>query len=249
MIEIKNLSSGYGKNNILSDISCTFKKEKLTSVVGVNGSGKTTLLKTIVGILPTFSGEITVDGITLSEIPSKERAKKIAYLPQGRDLVDMTAFEFVLHGRFPYLGLSRRYCDEDKMIARKAMAKMKISDIEDQPISSLSGGIRQKVYIAMALAQMAEYILLDEPATYLDISHQLSLLEILKSCCNEGKGVITVMHDLPMAMNYSDEIALVSNGKILTQATPREIYESGILTEIFGVGIGYSESDKKYFYK
>ena len=249
MIEIKNLSSGYGKNNILSDISCTFKKEKLTSVVGVNGSGKTTLLKTIVGILPTFSGEITVDGITLSEIPSKERAKKIAYLPQGRDLVDMTAFGLVLHGRFPYLGLSRRYCDEDKMIARKAMAKMKISDIEDQPISSLSGGIRQKVYIAMALAQRAEYILLDEPATYLDISHQLSLLETLKSCCKEGKGVITVMHDLPMAMNYSDEIVLVSNGKILTQATPREIYESGILTEIFGVGIGYSENDKKYFYK
>lgn len=248
MIEIKDLWVGYGKNHILKNFSACFEKGKLTSVIGINGSGKSTLLKTIVGILSPASGEIFVDATALSSLKSQDIAKKIAYLAQGRNTPDMTALQMVLHGRFPHLGYPRRYSKKDYNAAYEAMERMGIAAYADKSMAALSGGMRQNVYIAMALAQDTDYILLDEPTTYLDISHQLYLMKILRELADCGKGIITVMHDLPMAFNFSDCIAVVNDGKAAFCGSAEEAYKQGIVKDIFGIEISCLPGEKNYYY-
>lgn len=248
MIEIKDLSFGYGKSSVLQNFNVCFEKGKFTSVIGTNGSGKSTLLKTIIGILTPDAGEVLIDGTSVSSIKNRDVAKRVAYLPQGKNTPDMTAFQMVLHGRFPHLNYPRRYSQKDRNAAYDAMKKMGISDYADKSMAALSGGMRQNVYIAMALAQDTDYILLDEPTTYLDISHQLHLMKTLQALAYYGKGIITVMHDLPMAFNFSDCITVVSEGKSVACASPEEICEKGIIKEVFGIELNYSPNEKNYYY-
>ena len=165
MIEIKNLSAGYGSKTVLGGVNAKFETGKLTSIVGVNGCGKSTLLKSILGILPPSDGEILLDGVPLTEMSRNAIAKRVAYLSQGMAVPDMTVGQLVIHGRFPYLSYPRRYSTADREIAREAMDAVGISELADSPLSSLSGGMRQNAYIAMALAQDTDHILLDEPTT------------------------------------------------------------------------------------
>ena len=126
---------------------------------------------------------------------------------------------------------------------------MGIADIADAPLSALSGGMRQKAYIAMALAQDTDYILLDEPTTYLDISNQVELMKILRSLADRGKGIVAVMHDLPLAFGFSDRIAVIKDAKIAAFDTPQKICDSGIVQEVFGIDLQYSPAEKSYHYK
>lgn len=208
---------------MLNDVSAFFEKGKLTSIIGVNGCGKSTLLKAILGILPLSGGEITVDGENLLTMSRNEIAKKIAYLSQGKNTPDMTVMQMVLHGRFPYLSYPRRYTGRDREIAYSAMGQVGILDFAEKPLFMLSGGMRQNAYIAMALAQDTDYILLDEPTTYLDIAHQLELMRLLKQLSENGKGIVTVMHDLPLAFDFSDTLTVMSNGGIIAFGTPSEL--------------------------
>ena len=196
MLEIKNVTAGYGKHTVLNDVSVAFEKGKLTSIIGVNGCGKSTLLKALLGILPLSSGEIVIDGKELCSMSRIEIARSVAYLAQGKNTPDMTVEQMVLHGRFPYLSYPRRYREADREIARKAMDAVGILHLADKSLYELSGGMRQTAYIAMAIAQDTDYILLDEPTTYLDIAHQLELMKLLRGLANSGKGIVTVMHDL-----------------------------------------------------
>ena len=195
MLELKNISTGYGSKNVINCADAFFEKGKLTSIVGVNGCGKSTLLKAILGILPLSDGEIVIDGSDIRSMSRNEISKKVAYLAQGKDTPDMTVLQMVMHGRFPYLSYPRRYKETDREIALKAMEVVGILHLANQPLYTLSGGMRQNAYIAMALAQDTDYILLDEPTTYLDIAHQLDLMKILRGLADSGKGIITVMHD------------------------------------------------------
>lgn len=244
MLEIKNVTAGYGKQPVLNGASATFEKGKLTSIIGVNGCGKSTLLKVILGILPMTDGIMEIDGKELSSLKRNEIAQRIAYLSQGKNTPDMTVMQMVLHGRFPYLSYPRRYTSRDREIAFSAMEKVGIADLAEKPLYSLSGGMRQNAYIAMALAQDTDYILLDEPTTYLDIAHQLDLMRILRELANSGKGIVTVMHDLPLAFDFSDTLAVINNGTIATQATPGEIIDSHITQDIFGVKIKQTQEGK-----
>ena len=237
MLEIKNVTAGYGKQPVLSGVSAAFEKGRLTSIIGVNGCGKSTLLKVMLGILPLTDGAVEIDGAELSALKRNEIAQRVAYLSQGKNTPDMTVMQMVLHGRFPYLGYPRRYTSRDREIAFAAMERMGISDLAEKPLYSLSGGMRQNAYIAMALAQDTEYILLDEPTTYLDIAHQLELMQILRELANSGKGIVAVMHDLPLAFNFSDTLAVINKGTLSIQATPSEISESRVVEDIFGVKI------------
>ena len=237
MIELNNISAGYGSKTILNGMTISFEKGKLTSIIGVNGCGKSTLLKAILGILPLSGGEIIVDGNGLRSMSGNEIAKKIAYLPQGKSIPDMTVGQMVLHGRFPYLSYPRRYRKDDKDMAKKAMASVGILHLADKPLLTLSGGMRQNAYIAMALAQDTDYILLDEPTTYLDIAHQLDLMRLLARLGDMGKGIIAVMHDLPLAFDFSDEVAVIQNGTVAAYATPSDMYRTSVIQEIFGVKI------------
>ena len=248
MIEVKNISAGYGKRTVLCGASLGFEKGKLTSVIGVNGSGKSTLLKSVLGIIPAAQGNVFIDGTDLCSLKRNDIAKKIAYLSQGKSAPDMTVGQMVLHGRFPYLSYPRRYTENDRAIARTMMAKLGILDLSDKPLSSLSGGMCQNAYIAMALAQDTDYILLDEPTTYLDISHQLELLKILRELADSGKGIVTVMHDLPLAFEFSDEIAVLESGKIIYKGTPKAAADNFDIKSVFGVGIKYLAEEKKYIY-
>ncbi|MBQ8004190.1 MAG: ABC transporter ATP-binding protein [Oscillospiraceae bacterium] len=248
MLELKNISAGYGNRNILEDVTATFEKGKLTSIIGVNGCGKSTLLKAILGILPITQGSITIDGEELSSLNRNGIAQRAAYLAQGKNTPDMTVMQMVLHGRFPYLSYPRRYSRRDRNIAYAAMEKAGVAHLSELPMNSLSGGMRQNAYIAMALAQDTDYILLDEPTAYLDISHQRTLMKTLRELAGEGKGVVAVLHDLPMAFDFSDELAVLHGGRIALRDTPQRVSASCEIEDIFGVKIRYLESERKYIY-
>lgn len=234
MIELKSLCAGYGDREILHGVSATFERGKLTAVIGPNGSGKTTLQKTVAALLPIRAGTVTVDGSDLSAMKQKERARRIAYLPQGREIPDMTVEQMVLHGRFAHLSFPRVYTEGDRAAARQAMEQMGIAEWADRELGTLSGGMRQNVYLAMALAQNSDYILLDEPTTYLDIANRLQLMTALRRLAKEGKGIVAVLHDLPLAMSFAHEIAVMREGRLLTQASPDALFASGLVDEVFG---------------
>lgn len=246
MIELRNVSAGYNKKKVLNQVSVAFKKGKLTVIIGPNGSGKSTLLKTVIGVVEATEGEMITDGCSLWTLSSREIAKKIAFLSQGRTTPDMTVEQMVLHGRFPHLGYPRRYTKKDREIAKKAMEELKIAELAESPIHTLSGGMRQTAYIAMALAQDTEYILMDEPTTYLDISHQLELMRMLRTLADCGKGIVVVMHDLPLAFTFADEIVVLNNGKIMAHGDPEAVCGSGVVENVFGIELQMLDRDRGY---
>ena len=248
MLEIKNISAGYGDKTVLENTSVSFERGKLISIIGPNGCGKSTLLLASLDILPISGGEITLDGQDLGTLGRNEIAKRIAYLAQGKSTPDMTVMQMVLHGRFPYLSYPRRYTEKDRAVAYSAMERVGICELADTPLSSLSGGMRQNAYIAMALAQDTDYILLDEPTTYLDISHQISVMRILRELAEEGKGIVAVMHDLPLAFELSDEIAVLHGKNIVCKDSPKIIADTFDMESVFGVRIKYLEEENKYIY-
>ena len=249
MIELHRICAGYGKTPVLTDVSATIEAGKLTSIIGVNGCGKSTLLKAILGILPLSGGRITIDGADLAGMSRTQVARRVAYLSQGKSTPDMTVEQLVLHGRFPHLRYPRRYTSRDRQIAREAMEQVGIAEFMHSPLAALSGGMRQNVYIAMALAQGTDYVLLDEPTTYLDIGHQLELMKILRSLADNGKGIAAVMHDLPMAFTFSDRIILVGDGTILYSGNPETLCKSPALEQIFSITLHRSADGRSFHYQ
>ena len=242
MIEIKDLYSGYGDDDILKGVSLNILNNKLTVIAGPNGCGKSTLLKTISGIIKKTSGSIFIDNVDLSNILPLDRAKRIAYLSQNRSVPDIAVKNLVLHGRFPYLSYPRRYRAEDREAVDIALERMGIEGLRDKMVSELSGGERQKVYIAMALAQGSDYLLLDEPTTFLDISHQFQLLDLAKELCSENKSVVMVLHNLESALSIADSFILLDKGRLLFEGSVDDVYSSKLIDKVFNVEIK-KESD------
>lgn len=249
MIEIHHLTAGYAAHPVLREVSLILPGGTLLSVIGKNGSGKSTMLKTLVGILAPDSGKILIDGQPAAALSRQDTAQKISYLAQGKSISEMTVEQLVLHGRFPHLSYPRRYRQEDRQMAQKAMEQMGIAEIRHVSLSALSGGMRQKAYIAMALAQDTDYILLDEPTAYLDIANQVELMKTLRGLADSGKGIVTVMHDLPLAFGFSDQIAVMQEGQIAACDTPRSIAETGIVGDVFGVELRYDPAENTYHYR
>ena len=249
MLDIRNLSAGYPGNPVLRDISLSIPEGAVTVIIGPNGSGKSTLLKALAGILPA-SGSVRLEGLELLELSGRELAKKVAFLPQNRAVPEITVKNLVLHGRFPYLSYPRRYRPEDHKAAEAAMTKMGISDSADRSLATLSGGQRQKVYIAMALAQDTPVVLLDEPTAFLDIAHQLQLMALAKDLAAKGKTVVLVLHDLTLALEHADRMVVMGDGAVRAAGSPEEVFQSHCLKDVFGVDVGRTEVDGKwkYFY-
>lgn len=235
MIELFGLRAGYPGKTILHDLSLTFPSGELTVIAGPNGCGKSTLLKTICGILPPTAGEVRLDGVPFPALPHP--ARQIAYLPQHRPTPDITALRLVLHGRFPYLSFPRRYGKRDMELARAALERMGLSGAADTPVAALSGGMRQKVYLAMILAQDTPLVLLDEPTTYLDPAHQLQTMAHARALCADGKTVVMVLHDLPLALRQADRVAVLDGGRAACTGTPEEVFQSGLLDRVFGLSV------------
>jgi iron complex transport system ATP-binding protein len=238
MIELVNISGGYRRGlDVIGGISVTFPPGRITCVVGANGSGKSTLLALACGRLKPGGGKALLDGQELSSLSRPEIARRISYLPQIRTMPSITVETLVLHGRFPYLGYPRVYREADRAVARAAMERAGILACRKKMLAKLSGGERQKAYIAMLLAQDTGTVLLDEPTTYLDIAHQIEMVGLLRELRAEGKAVAVVLHDLNMALRCSDTMAVMRAGRLLAWDTPERVLASGALEQAFGISI------------
>ena len=235
MIEIKDLRAGYGKKEILHGVSLDIKNGEILSVVGPNGCGKSTLLKVLAGIIKPVSGMILLDGEKFSALTRKTLAKRIAYLPQDRPIPEMTVAELVLKGRFPHLTFGSGYSSDDFSQAAIAINKLGLEQFSEMSIVELSGGMRQKAYVATALAQEADHILLDEPFTHLDVPHRYALADLMRSLADEGRAVVSVMHELSDALALSDRLAVMDKGNIVFTGYPDELINTDVLPRVFGV--------------
>lgn len=250
MIQLEHVSTGYGPKLVVEDISLELKPGQVLTLLGPNGSGKSTLLRTIAGLHPLAGGQIWIDGTPAQELTRRQMAQKITYMPQSRTIPNITARKMVLHGRFPYLSYPRRYRKEDYDAAQRAMERADAWELADSPVQSLSGGQRQKVYLAMAMAQETQTILMDEPTTYLDIQHQLNLMTVSQQLARQGAAVVLVLHDLCLALRFSDCCVLLQEGQMVQQGTPEEVFQSGALDEVFHARLCRvkTQSGWRYYY-
>lgn len=250
MIELKNLCAGYGGRDVVHGVSLSFPPGRVAALLGPNGCGKSTLLRAVLGLSPKSGGEVLMDGVPLEALSPRERALKAAYLAQSRTVPNITARKMVLHGRFPHLSYPRRYRKEDDEAVDRALDWADARDIAHRPMGELSGGQRQKIYLAMALAQDAPAILMDEPTAFLDVGHQLGVMAVARRLAQEGRAVVMVLHDLPLALRGADDAALLSGGKLVIRGTTEEVYASGHLDRVFGVALRRMETDGgwQYYY-
>ena len=235
MIQIKNLTAGYHRTTVLRNVSLELIPGQVLVLLGPNGCGKSTLLKAALGLLRTTEGEILYDGVNIRLLKRRQIAQKVAFLTQSRNTPSIQALRMVLHGRFPYLSYPRQYTRQDVQMARNAMELTSCRAYEDINVSELSGGQRQAVYLAMALAQDTETVLMDEPTTFLDIRRQLQTMEIARVLANEGKAVVLVLHDLTLALRSADRIGVLQKGELLMCDVPEVVYRSGVLNQVFDV--------------
>lgn len=232
-LRVDNVSVGYGGREVLHNISADFRAGKITVITGPNGCGKSTLLKSVIGLIPIRKGSVYALEENTKNLSAVQLARRIAYLPQTKNIPDLTVMTLTLHGRFSHLGYPRRYRKEDIAAAEEALKITELSALADEPLSRLSGGTQQRAFLAMALAQGSPVLLMDEPTTFLDLSFQIKLMKLCRKLADEGKAVVTVLHDLPAALKYADEIFVMSDGNIAAHGTPEEVYGSGILNEVF----------------
>lgn len=236
-IQAKNISLQYDKKTIISDLSLDLAEGKLTTIIGANGCGKSTLLKALTRILPTAAGQVLIDGQAISSLPTKEIAKKMALLPQSQEITSgITVYELVSYGRYPHLNQMGRLSTEDHEIIDWAISISKLKDLSHEYVDSLSGGQKQRVWIAMALAQDTDTIFLDEPTTYLDLNHQLEILDLLKELKEKSKKtIIMVLHDLNLSSRYSDYLIAMKEGAIIKQGTVAETMTAKVIKEVFAI--------------
>lgn len=232
----ENLHISYGDQEIVKDVSLNIADGMITTIIGSNGCGKSTLLKTIARIHPTRSGTVFLDGKEIHKESTKKIAQKLAILPQSPDAPEgLTVAELVSYGRFPYqnrVRLSRK----DHEVINWALNVTGVHAFRNKIVDSLSGGQRQKVWIAMALAQETDIILLDEPTTYLDLSHQLEILELLKWLnVNENRTIVMVLHDLNHAARFADRIVAMKKGEVVTEGSAEEVITASTLLEVFQI--------------
>lgn len=235
VLKVKDLTCGYDSSFILKDINLEVREGETFGIIGPNGSGKTTLLKTLSGLIKPVKGEVIFNGRSMQEIDLKERSRKIAVVSQNPPMSDMTVEDFVLLGRIPHY---RRFqfleTKADIEIAKRCMGLTDILSIKDRHISQLSGGERQRASIARALAQQPQLLLLDEPITHLDITHQIGLLDLIRRLDDEvGLTTIMVLHDLNLASEYCDRLLLLNNGKVHKIGTPHEVLNYQIIEKVY----------------
>ncbi|MCI8698986.1 MAG: ABC transporter ATP-binding protein [Oscillospiraceae bacterium] len=250
MIQLRDLSAGYGGRDVVHGVTLDFPPGRVLALLGPNGCGKSTLLRAALGLLPRSGGQVLLDGAPLESLSPRRRALMAAYLPQSRPTPNITAYKMVLHGRFPHLSYPRRCRREDYEAADRALRWADAADVAPRPMGELSGGQRQKVYLAMALAQQAPTLLMDEPTTFLDVGHQLEVMAAARRLAQEGRAVVMAVHDLPLAMRGADDIALLDGGRLAAWGTAEEVYASGALDRAFGVALRRvaTQSGWQYYY-
>lgn len=236
-IQIKNLSVAYENNTIIEDMNLSIPKGKISIIIGGNGCGKSTLLKTISRVNKPSRGEIFIHGKDIKKIKEKDIAKEVAFLPQGPVCPSgLTVRELVAYGRFPHQKMIGGLNTHDKEMIDWAIEQTGLSEFADKEVENLSGGQRQRAWIAMTLAQETEMIMLDEPTTYLDLSYQLEVLEILERLNKEKKiTVVIVLHEINNAFRFADNIIGLKKGKVICEGKPIDVITKETLKAIYGI--------------
>lgn len=237
MIEARNLKIGYEEKIIVDDFSFSVKEGEIVSVIGPNGSGKSTLLKCISRYIKSKEGVVHFEKEDMSKMNIKKVAKKMASLSQyNRSPDDITVEELIYYGRMPHKKWHEKKNKKDIEIMNWAIKETSVEDYRNKKVSSLSGGERQRVWIAMALTQKPKILLLDEPTTYLDICHQLEVMELVKKLNkNLNLTVVMVLHDLCQAANYSDKVVVIKKGNLVAEGPPREILTTKLIKDVYNV--------------
>lgn len=236
-IKVEKLHVGYGDKEILKGVNFEINDGEVVTIIGPNGSGKSTLLKAISRCLKPTKGFIYLDGQNINAMNTKKVAQSLAVLPQTKTVSgDVTVEELVSYGRYPHLGFGKKLQKEDREIVDWSIEKTGLQSLRKRFVATLSGGERQRAWIAMSLAQKPRTLLLDEPTTYLDISYQLEVLELVKELNKTlGLTVVMVLHDLNQAARYSDKIFVVKDGYISISGTPEEVISEGLLKNVFRI--------------
>ncbi|MBR2140167.1 MAG: ABC transporter ATP-binding protein [Phascolarctobacterium sp.] len=236
IIKAQNICVSINDKEIVHNLSLEIPEGKVTAIIGPNGCGKSTTLKALSRILP-YKGSVTFKGNEMSALSQREFAKSLAILTQSPQAPsDLTVNDLVEMGRFPHRGFLGRGGKDDKEHVEWALAQTGVTAMRNRLLNTLSGGERQRAWIAMALAQRPEVLLLDEPTTYLDICHQLEIMQLIGRLNQElGLTVVMVVHDLNHAIMYADHVVVVKAGKLVTSGAPREIITAELLAEVFKV--------------
>jgi iron complex transport system ATP-binding protein len=233
---------------VLHGVTTSFPENKVTTIIGPNGCGKSTLLKICADILTPSSGSVTLDDVDIRTFKPKELARKIAILSQKELALDETVYELVSYGRYPHQRYGAGLSPLDKERIESAMETTHVAEFRNRMLSQLSGGQRQRVYIAMAIAQDTGIILLDEPTTYMDISVRFEIMELVRSLQQSGKTIVMVLHDIDLALDYSDHILVMKDGNLVLEGTSEDIIASRKIDEVFNVRMSILDHDERQIY-
>ncbi|AEF41568.1 ABC transporter ATP-binding protein [Hoyosella subflava] len=236
-LHAESITLSYGDRIVIEDLNLAIPTGGITTIIGPNGCGKSTLLRALGRLLKPREGSVILDGKLITSMRTKEVARVLGMLPQAPIAPEgLTVADLVSRGRHPHQSWLRQWSGDDEQEVSAALELTGIADLADRPINELSGGQRQRVWISMALAQGTDILLLDEPTTYLDLSHAVDVLDLIDQLHDGmGRTVVMVLHDLNLAIRYSDHLVVMKNGKIITQGTPRNVITADLLEEAFGL--------------
>lgn len=236
MINIRNLSFGYDEElPFFENLNLDIEQGTLTTIIGPNGCGKSTLMKLAARQIKNYQGEILLDGKELKTYTQKELAKTVSMLPQSRNLTSISVESLVAHGRYPHLGYPRILKSEDKEMIEYALELTGLLGYRQRKLTTLSGGERQRAYIAMTIAQDAKIMFLDEPTTYLDMKYQFDIMALVTRLQQAGKTLVMILHQIDLALKYSQQVIVMNQGLIELSGTPGEIYKRGCIDRVFDI--------------
>ncbi|MGO1971444.1 MAG: ABC transporter ATP-binding protein [Propionibacteriaceae bacterium] len=235
-LRVESATIGYDRRIVSADLSVSIPDESFTVIVGPNACGKSTLLRSLSRLLKPARGEVVLDGADIHSYRAKEVARRLGLLPQSSIAPDgITVADLVARGRHPYQKLLRQWTDADEQAVLEAMDATAVTDLSGRLVDELSGGQRQRVWVAMALAQQTGILLLDEPTTFLDITHQIELLELFTDLHESGRTLVAVLHDINQAARYGTHLIAMKDGAVVAEGGPSEIVTAELVQEVFGL--------------
>ncbi|WP_256761713.1 ABC transporter ATP-binding protein [Cohnella sp. WQ 127256] len=233
----EGLSLSYSNEFIFEKLNLSIPIGRTTVLIGSNGCGKSTLLRSMARLLKPHEGCILLHGEDITKLPTKEVAKKLAILPQGPTAPEgLTVLQLVKQGRYPYQSWLQQWSEEDEASVNSALQSTGMAPFAERPVDSLSGGQRQRAWIAMTLAQQTSIILLDEPTTYLDMAHQIEVLDLLYELnVHDNRTIVMVLHDINLACRYADHIVALRDGAVYAEGKPEEIVDAAMIDAVFNL--------------
>ena len=236
-LAVEGITVGYDDRVVVHDMTLDIEPGAVTAIVGANGCGKSTLLRAMARLLPARTGRVLLDGTPIDSMRSRDVATVLGLLPQAPVCPEGIAVaDLVGRGRYPHQGWFRRWTTQDDVIVEQALVATNILDLADRPIDELSGGQRQRVWIAMALAQQTDVLLLDEPTTFLDVAHQVDVLDLLVDLNRDrGTTIVMVLHDLNLAARYADRLVALTDGRLYAQGDPSDVVTEQMVRDVFGM--------------